>query len=159
MLPSRSELLLQPYLIGRLRFGDRNGSPTWPLNAELHSYAGIVSSGSFSVWQACFLRLIASCFQTISTRISIIGRKRARNFARFRNTSTTRQPSSGFGTSTYCSFLRHSQFLFLQSVPVISGAFEDSVELRMYPEPGIRFFVLSDVVIALDCTPFAAGPP
>jgi len=36
--------------IGRLRFGDRNDSPTWLLTAELRSYAGTVPSGSFFVW-------------------------------------------------------------------------------------------------------------
>jgi len=67
---------LPPHPIGRLRFGDRNGSPTWLLDAELRSYAGTVSSGSFFAWQACSSRLKASCFQTISTGISIFGRRK-----------------------------------------------------------------------------------
>ena len=67
--PWRSELLSLPHPIGRLRFGDRNDSPTWLPNAEFPSYAGTVPSDSFFVWQVCSLRLMASCFQTSITRI------------------------------------------------------------------------------------------
>jgi len=70
------ELLLSPHPIGPQRFGDRNDSPTWLLNAEPCSYAGTAPSEFFFVWQACSSRLIASCFPTITaSRISIFGRR------------------------------------------------------------------------------------